>query len=280
MSDLIKVSDIKFPEKATKEHQSAIIAARGNKLKDYSPEALVQKVTLLIHEAKNITGQIKTSEDVIAAAVKVLVKKIKLGKGSLTEEQLEIAIEKGATGEYGEFMGINGLTIIKWVEQYFKDQVKFRKIQAEFELKEKLIQEQEEQAKHFKENEEKYMLMRFNREYNTLKEKPEYTIYDPNAAFYSYLIKNNLIEEPNPRLDHFKIEAENWIKSNWKNDLTNAKGIIRTRIKEQIDQFSKTLEKKPIENGRFEGKIKQLIVQDYCTNHIEIGSTFKEILGK
>ena len=132
---LEKIKDVSFPETATKEHKAVILAAKEKKLKEYSADELVAAVTTLIHRAKNITGQVNATQEVMNEAIKVIVKKIKLGKGSLTAKQLELTIERGATGQYGEFMGINGLTIIKWIGRYFEEQTKYRLIQSAFDKK-------------------------------------------------------------------------------------------------------------------------------------------------
>lgn len=281
MSNIIKASDINFPEKASQEHKAVVVAAKQPPLKTLQIEEVGAKITELFLRAKAISGQVNSDPVVMKEAVKLLTKRILDGKyGNLTLAQLETAIEKGALGEYGEFMGINTTTINIWIRKYYDYQVRFMKIQLQHEAAINFERQKAEEREYFKKNAEKLMLQRFEREYNTLKKNSNYLIFDPNSAFYDYLVVHEILPVPHPNREKFIKLAESQQKEDWRNELTMARGVMRTRIKGWIDNITETLEQKPVARSKFQTKVKLLILMDYCKNHIEIESEFEDVVAK
>ena len=278
MLDLIKTGDVSFPKTATKEHKAVILASKDKKLREYTSDELVAAITTLIHRAKNITGQVGASDYVMSEAVRVIVKKIKLGKGSLTLKQLELTIERGSTGEYGEFMGINGLTIIKWIGMYFENQKKYLAEQSKYEIKKKFDEAEKVESKHFKENQTDYLVKRLKYEYSRLIDNDNYIVHDLNNYFYIHLQGLGKIPIEHPRRKDFMKKADNILKKELRGDLLRAGGTQKTIIQNWITNLSKTLEGKPKMKAKYYGIVQGLILNDYLKNCCEVGLEFDEII--
>lgn len=278
MSEIV-IRESRFPKNVSNEHKEVILAADYPVLRTLEKEKLIEAIAVIYNKAKTLTGQTKESPEIFEEAVKVLVDYIQSGKyGNLTTKQLEISITKGAMGEYGEFHGINAKTIHTWITSFYKAQMKFRKIQSEYNQKRRLEEQQEETSKYFKENAETLMLSRLRDEYERLAKNPDHLIWDYNGSFYFYLLSKEKINEPHERLEHFQDLAMRKMKEGFRHDLTTANSIMRTTIKGWLSNFDETMQGKPVMNARYQQITNEFILRDYLSGCIELGLEFEEVI--
>jgi hypothetical protein len=278
MEQLIK-RDIEYPANATEEHKAVIQASMDKPLKYYDISKLIDALTVLFLRAKSLSGQVAEANEVAEAAIDTISQWIISGKyKNLTAKQLEAAIEKGAMGEFGEYMGINAKTIHNWIKYYYTYQMKFKKIQAEYNERRKFENEQKKQSQHFKENEKKYFFNRWEQEYNSLERVENYRVYDPNNKFYEYLLERELIPFPNPRRKEYIAIATRITKEGLRDDITRASGAMRTTINDWLKNFDQALINKPVMRQRFQSLVMDLILTDYMRGHLELGSSFEEMV--
>ena len=279
--ELVKIEKISFPVNATPEHKQLVWAAKQKPLKEFSESELIQAVSILIDKAKNIAGQKNADLNVIETAIETLVEKIKSGGfGNLTAQQLEIITKKGALGEYGEFMGINAKSIRGWITAYRNDHLKYHKKQLLHEQQMKDKMEAEKRSQHFKENEEQYILDRWKKEYETLERLKDYQVYDPQNKFYKRLVDKGLSPVPHPERERFKDMAKSLTKEELRVQMANANNIVRTHIKGWLKDIDFALINKPVMRSKFESLVMTLIVTDYMKSHLDLGSSFEEMIGE
>jgi hypothetical protein len=277
--DLIKSEKISFPETASPEHKQIIIAANKPALKSYTKAQVLTAVGLQVDRAKKLTGQKEADEGVIMETVSTITKKILSGKfGSLTAEQFELCIERGATGEYGEFFGVNALTINNWINKFYFKQLDHRKKQVAHETKLKGQIEQKKQTEYYKENSESLLLGRLRIEYENLLSNDKYIIQDQNNYFYLYLQKIGKIPVINPRREYFIKEGQARLRELWRLELLNTKGTKRTIIKGWLQNTSESIEGKPKMKEKLFKVVQELILIDYLKSCKELDFEFKEIL--
>jgi hypothetical protein len=277
--DLIKAQKINFPVTASPEHRQVIIAAKQPALKNYTKAEVLIAVGLQVDRAKKLTGQKEADEGVIMETVSTIAKKISSGKfGSLTAAQLELSIERGATGEYGDFFGVNALTINNWINKFYAKQLEHRKKQIAHETKLKGELEQQKQTEYYKENSETLLLGRLRIEYENLLANGKYIIQDQNNYFYLYLQKIGKLPEINPRRDEFIKAGQARLRELWRLELLNTKGGKRTIIKGWLQNTSESIEGKPKMKEKLFIVVQELILIDYLNSCKELNFEFNEII--
>ena len=105
------------------ENDEYVVAALSrNKLLKADEQTRLKVLALAITEAYKFRGQQPNAEDLVDMA-KSLCRKISQQEGiDPTIEEIRIAFEYGVTGEYGEYYGINYVTLWNWVKNYLWSQ--------------------------------------------------------------------------------------------------------------------------------------------------------------
>ena len=105
------------------ENNEYVVAALSrNKLLKADEQTRLKALALAITEAYKFRGQQPNAEDLVDMA-KSLCRKISQQEGiDPTIEEIRIAFEYGVTGEYGEYYGINYVTLWNWVKNYLWSQ--------------------------------------------------------------------------------------------------------------------------------------------------------------
>lgn len=276
---LVVMEDISFPPSVSQEHKSVILAAKQPPLRELDDISLIKLITTYIKKAKTMSGHKTADKEIDKAMISLIVDKILAGKfGNLTSMQLEIAIKKGAVGDYGEYMGINAKTLNGWIIAYYKEQLRFRKVQSDFEQKQTYEENQKKKSDHFKENQEEYFLKRFKIEYETLKQRKNYVVFDLNGLFYKWLIKKELLPETNPKRDYYIKQAERKFRENWRHDLKTAGETMTTTINSWLRYTSETIDGKPMMKARFKDLVRRLILVDFMRSAIKDGKEFEQMI--
>ena len=272
--------NVTFPVKAGKEHKRIILAAKGDKLKVLPKEPLEQLITTVIFKAKAYTGQGGFDEDVIEGAIEVLVNRIRRGEyPTLTAEQLQLIIERGTSGDYGEFFGINSTSIQTWIREYQNREEKYKKEQAQHEAKQKFEMEAAIRAEYYKDNETKLMLKRFEAEYDKKVKDPLYVVQDSRAMFYKYLIEHERLPRVNPEKAKWTAIAKQMLKDKWSKRLTelDTPKPVKEQIKRSIENIDNALEDR--DNYReFRYTVAGLILNNYLLHHTQMNSKFQDII--
>ncbi len=280
MSELIKLSDVSFPETASKEHKEIILASKQPPLKGFKSSELIKAIALLIDKAKKMAGEKDSDPKITEAAIEIITEKIKAGGyGNLTAEQIEIAIKKGAAGDFGEYFGVNARTLNLWIKEFYQEQMKYRKAQAAHEQKLKFEAEEKAKSDHFKENQTEYLLKRLRQEYQKKKENPDYKVFDLNNYFYIHLQSAKKIPMQHPRREEFKEKADEILKKELRGEKLRAGDNQKTIIQSWIDNLGKTLEGKPKMKRKYFGIVMDLILNDYLKECAELGLDFENVIS-
>lgn len=101
------------------ENNEFVVAALSpNRLLKADEQTRLKALALAITEVYKFRGQQPNAEDLVDMA-KSLCRKISQQEGiDPTIEEIRVAFEYGVTGEYGEYFGINYVTLWNWVKSY------------------------------------------------------------------------------------------------------------------------------------------------------------------
>lgn len=105
------------------ENNEYVVAALSrNRLLKADEQTRLKALALAITEVYKFRGQQPNAEDLVDMA-KSLCRKISQQEGiDPTIEEIRIAFEYGVTGEYGDYYGINYVTLWNWVKNYLWSQ--------------------------------------------------------------------------------------------------------------------------------------------------------------
>ena len=127
---IIKRYDIENLSPKLNDIQKEIIFARNTEslkqIQSKDKTAFLIELMKAFYLAMELTGQNKSSEDYekqAEACVNALERDFRTGEfGSLTNNELTIAIQRGCKNIYGDFFGVNYSTITQFIKGYVKEQ--------------------------------------------------------------------------------------------------------------------------------------------------------------
>lgn len=262
--ELVKI-DIDYPAGLTEPEKEQALEAKQPAMKSFNSNDLIDLLMLLVKKATLIAGQ-KVNEEYIEAAVEILHEKIISGRyGSITYFQIERAIKNGASGEYGEFMGINAKTIHSWIARLFKDQERLRIKMSAHEAKLAHEKRQKEVNDYYIQHANELLLKRLKTQIENLKnDKP---FHDLGGLFYKYFVEKGKIHEPHEREEHFLNLARKKVEDEKRSELKWQRGEA---ARKQIKDFINGLKEPGVKlKARIESTKEQLIIEDFLRKQIE-----------
>ena len=126
------MNDLQRQNQATPQNAIAAIqkARTGRKLKD---GWAIEEADRIFKIALALIGHKNFENEVLMIQIESLHRMLPANYPLLTIQELQYLTERGATGQYGEVMGINPKTFIGWIESYLKsnERKKAKRIESE-----------------------------------------------------------------------------------------------------------------------------------------------------
>ena len=117
---------------------------------------------------------------------------------------------------------------------------------------------------------------RLKHEYNTLKKRGNYIIFDAESKIHDAL--NDLGKFDKSRREPFIIQAKNELKAQLSDERRRAGATHKTVITSWMNDLDETLKNKPKMEKDFHSKVKRLILSDFLKGCIEKGLRVEEIV--
>ena len=93
------------------------IALNDNRIMTCKQEAIKSSLTVMVSSVFTMAGQEMKEKD-LAAIIREVSKDLQTRYKSLTLEEVKIALDNGVRGDYGQYMGINVVSINGWLKAY------------------------------------------------------------------------------------------------------------------------------------------------------------------
>lgn len=106
-----------------------IVAAKGPKYAETDQKTRLKRLAELINEAFRFKGQQPSAIDTADMAVN-LDRKLSQAFPEVTLPEIKLAFEYGVTGEYGDYFGLNFVTLFKFIKSYMEGQERLDTIRA------------------------------------------------------------------------------------------------------------------------------------------------------
>lgn len=180
-------------------NEFVVAALSPNKLQNMTEPERLKSIVLCINEVFKFRGQIPNAEDSIDIA-KSLSCKIFSTEYIPTVEEIRTAFEYGVTGEYGEYFGINYVTLWNWIKSYVwcDDRIdtlrRYWSIEQQTQASRQIVAKSEETIQA---EERLAVLQSIKNLWNDLRNhKPNGLTYRQQQDFYKLLRKEHIMPKP------------------------------------------------------------------------------------
>ena len=93
-------------------------------------QELIQHITQLLIRINALTGFTPPAQNDFAVLVTMLASELLESFRGLTPGEVSICFERGAKGDWGDFMGLNIRTFVRWLKQYQTSDFRYRAVTA------------------------------------------------------------------------------------------------------------------------------------------------------
>ena len=93
-------------------------------------QELIQHITQLLIRINALTGFTPPAQNDFAVLVTMLASELLESFRGLTLGEVSICFERGAKGDWGDFMGLNIRTFVRWLKQYQTSDFRYRAVTA------------------------------------------------------------------------------------------------------------------------------------------------------
>lgn len=226
-------------------------------------ESITDKLRSVIYAAMFLKGFDLSAKD-IAAMSQILEKDIRNSKlQNLTLEEVRYAVENGIKGEYGDYYGLNNVTLLNFLKAYSTSETRAKALQAQ-NLKQ--IPQKTTITEHEKTQE---MINRIIEKFNKYKETNR--LMDYGNPSYNFLAKAGIINYTEEKRKEFKILARKMVTARETLELTNP--LKRKDALQMLEDI-----KNDTEHKKIIAEAKRLALKDFFNNLIEMGEHIENVL--
>lgn len=158
---------------------------KNDAVKAYDEKTVETAMAVIIAKLFQMAGQKSIASDIVVYA-KAMTSELRNNYRSYSLEEVNFAMERGVLGDYGEYIGINLVSMSRWMKAYSKSEQRAARFKATTE--QKAIPERNELS-----DEQKHEISRQGviRKFNAFKERGE--CLDPGNSAYFFLERLGLI---------------------------------------------------------------------------------------
>lgn len=239
-----------------------IVSSR--KIRD-TKESITDKLRSVIYSAMFLKGFDLDSKD-IAVMSQILEKDIRRSKlQNLTMEEVRYAVENGIRGEYGEYYGLNNVTLLNFLKAYSvsEQRAKALKVCNQKQLPEKASITDREKTQRIIQG----IIQKFD-DYKTTGR-----LYDFGNPGYDFLAKAGIINYTQERRDEFKAMARKKLIAEETLNQTIGNADARAEALKAIENI-----KNDTEDKRVIAEAKRIALKDFFNNLILMGEHIENLL--
>lgn len=241
------------------EYIAAAIQPKYIKIETLKRQAIL---STYIAEVYKFRGQIANSADLVDMA-RDLDRKLSGDEklSLLTLEEIRVAFLHGVTGEYGEYYGINYVTLSKWVSAYFFSEERLEMIQRYQREKQRIPQNTRllaQKSNQTTERErEEYLVKTLNAYFDDVRRgRPVVGMAHTQEDVYHYLVKRGILKPSKDDKMSAMSRAEDWLKQ-------HRDSRTRSMIEILDDCYDKSQDKEITEHSKTIRKAKSIILSDW-----------------
>lgn len=260
---IAKIPNINFSPKLQQHEKDFIVAGTGKKIKDLTKVEICTKLADVLTKTIFDSGQ-SADKLKLTGTINSVYPDLKRYFTTLTLSDLEHAFHLGVRKEFGEYMGINPVTIFNWLRQYVQSAKRneAKKKQAEYLEslnKPKPISEIEK---------ENIMQTATLKAFEDVKKGVEFN--DIGNSIYDYLNKKGMIPFTKERKETIMKIAQKNVKERLVNNLHTSKSLAE---KNSIKNALSTIEKEAGNDVVVEAK--KIALVEYFKELIEMNEILK-----
>lgn len=228
------------------EQKDMLLATNGQRINSFTIPELMKPIKDCILSAvydlghKNTFGDKNSTEEqkdmealIMVQRIIEKIQSITYKNKSLTLEDVQIAIEKGAKGEYtykDEVTMVSPNHVYTWVKRYLNEKAELNKIQRNHEIK----LEKDKQPKPTPEELKKRIIQTTIEAYEDYQKKGRY--YDMGSLLYDFLTEHKIINLTEDQKEIIRQQAKKQLEREAKNAKESAMNMI------QRNEIQKTIE--------------------------------------
>lgn len=249
----------------SEDEKKYVLSSVGERIKNISKKDVCTSLTDLVSKTVFEAGQ-TIDELKLTGLINGLYPDLKQYFSTLTIKDVENAFRLGVREEYGIYMGINNVTIFKWLQSYVQDakRSEAKKKQRDYleSFTKKVVTDEEKKSIMYKACLDAFETVKSGKTYN-----------DIGNSVYSYLDKLKLIPFTKERKVRYMEMAKSTCKEKLLNELKEEKSPY---IKKSISEKIKNIEMQNTDEVIVEAK--KIALEQYFKDLIEMGENIKEKL--